>query len=274
MTHDPIDKGASAVAGKRVQKPVRRKKKRGKALLISRLVRLAMLAVAVSFLCLTAMGIRACVQFFSRLPDPVQSAVQQVGDASLPQAEDPSASVVPQVRGIVTVDPGHGGIDPGCGEEGGLEKDIVLPISEHLKQYLEEAGVTVVMTRQSDKTVSLDKRAATANNAGSDLFVSIHCNSYEGEARGMDVYYHKSEPAKLLAQDILDRAAAYGLTVRQVQKNNYQVLWDTDMPAVLVETGFVTDPTDLAELLDPKHQQTVARAVADAVLAYLDANAA
>lgn len=260
------------MAGKRVQKPVRRKKKRGKALLISRLIRLAMLAAAVSCLCLAAFGIRACVRFFSQLPAPAQSIVQEDGDTSLPQEED--VPVIRQVSGIVTVDPGHGGIDPGCGEEGGLEKDIVLPISEHLKQFLEEAGVTVVMTRQSDKTVSLDKRAITANNAGSDLFVSIHCNSYEGEARGMDVYYHKSEPAKLLAQDILDCSAALGITTRQVQKNNYQVLWDTDMPAVLVEAGFVTDPTDLAALLDPNHQKTVACAIADAVLSYLDTHAA
>lgn len=262
------------MAGKRVQKPVRRKKKRGKALLISRLIRLAMLAVLVSCVCLAALGIRACVEFFSRLPAPAQSTVQESDDTSRLPEEEPSVSVIQQVSGIVTVDPGHGGIDPGSGEDGGLEKDIVLPISEYLKQFLEEAGVTVVMTRQSDKTVSLDKRAITANNAGSDLFVSIHCNSYEGEAWGMDVYYHKSEPAKLLAQDILDRAAALGLTTRQVQKNNYQVLWDTDMPAVLVETGFVTDPTDLANLLDPTHQKTVARAVADAVLSYLDTHAA
>lgn len=263
------------MAGKRVQKPVRRKKKRGKALLISRLVRLAMLAVVVSFLCLAAFGIRACVRFFSRLPtSPTQQVEQTLGDTSQPQTEGPAVPTIRSVSGIVTVDPGHGGIDPGCGEEGGLEKDIVLPISARLKQYLEEAGVTVVMTREADKTVSLDKRAATANNAGSDLFVSIHCNSYEGEARGMDVYYHKSEPAKLLAQDILDRAAALGITTRQIQKNNYQVLWDTEMPAVLVETGFVTDPTELAALLDPDHQKTVARAIADAVLAYLDAHVA
>lgn len=259
------------MAGKRVQKPVRRKKKQGKALFISRLIRLAMLAVLVSCLCLAALGIRACVGFFSRLPAPAQSAVQSAGDTSL-LPEEADAPIVRQVTGIVTVDPGHGGIDPGCGEEGALEKDIVLPIAEQLKQFLEEAGVTVVMTRETDKTVSLDKRAATANNAASDLFVSVHCNSYEGEARGMDVYYHKSEPAKLLAQDILDRAAAQGLTARQVQKNNYQVLWDTDMPAVLVETGFLTDPTDLANLLDPTHQKAIARAVADAVLAYLEAN--
>ena len=259
------------MAGKRLQK---RKKKQGKALLISRLIRLGMLAVVLACLTLAALGVRACVSFFSRLPAPAQSVSQEDTDVSLPP-EEPSVPAVRPVRGIVTVDPGHGGIDPGCGEEQNhLEKDIVLPIAMHLKQLLEQAGVTVIMTRTTDDTVSLDDRAVIANNAGSNLFVSVHCNSYEGQARGMDVYYHKSEPAKLLAQSILDEAAALGVTTRQIQKNNYQVLWDTDMPAVLVETGFLTDPTDLAQLLDPAHQKLVAQAIANAVLAYLDAEPA
>jgi N-acetylmuramoyl-L-alanine amidase len=258
------------VAGKRLQK---RKKKQGKALLISRLIRLGMLAVLLACLALTALGIRACANYFSKLPAPAQSMAQEDMDISRP-LEEPSVPAVQPIRGIVTVDPGHGGIDPGCGTEGGLEKDIVLPIAMHLRQLLEQAGVTVVMTRTTDDTLSLDDRAILANNAGSDLFVSVHCNSYEGQARGMDVYYHKSESAKLLAQSILDEAAVLGLTTRQIQKNNYQVLWDTDMPAVLVETGFLTDPTDLAQLLDPAHQQTVARAIANAVLAWLDTESA
>ena len=135
-----------------------------------------------------------------------------------------------------------------------------------LRDMLEEAGVAVVMTRQTDESVSLDRRAVIANEAGSDLFVSIHCNSYEGAARGMDVYYHKSEPAKELAQAILDQAAVLGIKTREIQKNNYQVLWDTDMPAVLVETGFVTDPEEYALLRQEDYQEKIAQAVALAVL--------
>jgi len=178
------------------------------------------------------------------------------------------------VSGVVTVDPGHGGSDPGCGEEGSQEKDIVLAISMQLRQMLEETGVTVVMTRQTDEMVSLDDRAVIANNAASDLFISVHCNSFEGQARGMDCYYHKAEPAKQLAQAILDEAAALGITTREVQKNNYQVLWDTDMTAVLVETGFLTDPEECALLCEPDYQQKVAQAIAAAVLDALQAKAA
>ena len=262
------------MAGKRLQKPARRKKKRGMALLISRLIRLGMVAVLLSFLYLAILGIRWCANWVSALPAPAQSeALQEPDDMSDPQSP-PAIPTVQFIRGIVTVDPGHGGVDPGCGDTDALEKDLVLSISTKLAQLLEQAGVTVVMTRTTDETVSLDDRAVMANSAASHLFVSIHCNSYEGEARGMDCYYHKNDSAKQLAQAILDRAGELGIVTRQVQKNNYQVLWDTDMPAVLVETGFLTDPKDRTALRDPAHQDTVARAIADAVLDYLTAQTA
>lgn len=266
------------MAGKRLQKPARRKEKKGMALLISRLLRLGALAALLACAWLVALGVRACADYFADIG--AASAVHgQQEDHSAPDLpadapEEPCVFAECSVSGVVTVDPGHGGIDPGCGEEGALEKNIVLPIAMKLKDMLEEAGVTVVMTRQTDETVSLDDRAVIANNAGSDLFVSIHCNSYEGEARGMDCYYHKAQPAQELAQSILDQAAALGITTRQVQKNNYQVLWDTDMTAVLVETGFLTDPEECALLCDAEYQQTVAQAIATAVINALQADAA
>ena len=265
------------MAGKRLQKPARRKKKRGVALLVSYLVRAGMLAALLACAWLVALGVNACADYFKDTGAvfAVQDRQEDESVADAPGAsEELSVFAGLAVGGVVTVDPGHGGIDPGCGEEGALEKDIVLPISMHVKNMLEEAGVSVVMTRQMDETVSLDDRAIMANNAGSDLFVSIHCNSYEGEARGMDCYYYKAQPAQELAQSILDEAAALGITTRQVQKNNYQVLWDTDMTAVLVETGFLTDPNECFLLCDADYQKTVAQAIAGAVLKTLQAQPA
>ena len=251
------------MTGKRLQ---RRRKKQGRALLISRLIRLGMLAVVLLVLSLTAFGIRACIRSFSSLSAPAQSVLQE-GDGGLQTSEDPVLPVVQPVYGVVTVDPGHGGSDPGCGDTDAPEKDIVMPISMEVKRLLEQAGVTVVMTRQTDEGVSLDERAIIANEAGSDLFVSIHCNSFEEETvRGMDCYYHRAEPAKQLAQAILDEAAGLGIVTREVQKNNYQVLWDTDMTAVLVETGFLTNPEEYALLCSEAYQKNVARAIAGAVL--------
>lgn len=259
------------MAGKRLQKPTRRKRKQGMALLISYLIRAGILAALLACAWLIALGVNACADYFEGAGTAAAAQDQQQEDKSgAPDvSRPPEASYVSaglSVDGVVTIDPGHGGVDPGCGEEGALEKDIVLPISMHVKELLEQAGVTVVMTRQSDEDVSLDERAIIANNAGSDLFVSIHCNSFEGEARGMDCYYHKSQSAQELAQAILDASAALGIDTRQVQQNNYQVLWDTDMTAVLVETGFLTDPEECALLCDAQYQKTVAQAIAAAIL--------
>ena len=257
------------MAGKRLQKPVRRRKKRGMALLISYLVRAGMLAVLLACAVLVAFGLKVCADHFREISAGSSAENQQQqagGEEQVQLPEEPSVFAGFSVGGVVTVDPGHGGGDPGCGEEVALEKDIVLPISLKLRDMLEEAGITVVMTRQTDQSVSLDQRAIIANNAGSDLFVSIHCNSYEGAARGMDVYYHKAEPAKELAQAVLDQATSLGIHTREVQKNNYQVLWDTDMPAVLVETGFVTDPEEYALLREEEYQEKMAQAIALAVL--------
>ncbi|MBE6973170.1 MAG: N-acetylmuramoyl-L-alanine amidase [Ruminococcaceae bacterium] len=254
------------MAGKRLQK---RRKKKGMALLISRLLRLGLLVVLLACAGLATFGIKACADYFRDMSAGVADQSQQPqigGEEEIHPPEEPSVFAGFSVSGVVTVDPGHGGSDPGCGEEGALEKDIVLPISLMLRDMLEEAGITVIMTRQQDEHISLDDRAEIANNAGSDLFVSIHCNSYEGEARGMDVYYHKSEPAKELAQAVLDQAAALGIRTREVQKNNYQVLWDTDMPAVLVETGFLTNPEECALLQQEEYQEKIAQAAALAVL--------
>lgn len=264
------------MAGKRLQKPTRRRKKRGKALLISYLVRAGMLAALLACVWLAVLGLRACADWVGSMgADRAALTAQEEPEANAPRLpEEPAVPAGPSVWGTVTIDPGHGGVDPGCGQEGGLEKDIVLPISMALKDLLEQAGVTVVMTRQTDETVSLDRRAEIANAAGSDLFVSVHCNSFEGEARGMDCYYHKSEPAKALAQLILDKAAERGIKARNVQKNNYQVLWDTDMTAVLVETGFLTDPEECALLCSPEYQQRVAQAIGAAVLETLGAGLA
>lgn len=259
--------------GKRVaQRTKQRRKKRGMALAVSYLIRLGLLVALLGCVWLAVLGVRACVDWFAAAP--VETAAQSSSAPDTDTEQELFVPAGPRVEGVVTVDPGHGGIDPGCGQEGALEKDIVLPISFRLKELLEQAGVTVVMTRQTDETVSLDRRADIANRAASDLFVSVHCNSFEGPASGMDCYYHKSEPAKQLAQTVLDRASELGINTRQVQKNNYQVLWDTDMTAVLVETGFLTDPEECALLCDPDYQNTVAQAIAAAVLDTLQAGLA
>lgn len=174
--------------------------------------------------------------------------------------------VVVEKKGIVVVDPGHGGGDPGCGPAGAYEKDIVLSISMILKDMLEEQNITVVMTRETDKGVSLADRTVIANDAKADLFVSIHCNAFEGKASGLECYYHEDDVGKQMAVDVTAAAAAHGIRTREVRTQDYQVLRGTQMPAVLVEVGFLTDETERAQLLTEEHQTKLADAMMQAVL--------
>ena len=113
---------------------------------------------------------------------------------------------------VVVLDPGHGGKFPhdGAHGRGGLvEKDVSLAVAQKTKELLEAAGATVVLTRESDDDVSLADRARVANDAGADLFLSIHCNSMESRedrkvTRGVETYFLSPDPtdaeAKLLAE--------------------------------------------------------------------------
>jgi len=113
---------------------------------------------------------------------------------------------------VVVLDPGHGGKFPhdgAHGRRGLIEKNISLAVAQKTKEVLELAGATVVLTREKDDDISLAERARIANEAGADLFLSIHCNSMETRAdrqitRGVETYFLSPDPtdaeAKMLAE--------------------------------------------------------------------------
>jgi len=123
-----------------------------------------------------------------------------------------AATAEPRRALVVVLDPGHGGAYPydGAHGRGGLvEKDVALAVALRTKEAMEEAGVTVVLTREADADLSLPRRAQIANEAGADLFLSIHCNSMPKLkdrllTRGVETYFLSPDPtdsdAKLLAE--------------------------------------------------------------------------
>ncbi|MGK7926902.1 MAG: N-acetylmuramoyl-L-alanine amidase [Spirulina sp.] len=178
----------------------------------------------------------------------------------------------PRTRVVVTLDPGHGGRDPGAIGVGGLqEKNVILPISREVAQILEKHGVTVVLTRRDDRFVSLSGRAAMANRAGSDIFVSIHANS-AGRSRtqvnGAETFYYAT--GRRLAQNIQNRIIRdTGMKNRGVKQARFYVLRHTAMPAALVEVGFVTGRSDAAKLSSPRFRSQMAQAIANGILDYI-----
>lgn len=181
----------------------------------------------------------------------------------------------------IAVDPGHGGDQPGAvypnrQGENVQEKDLTLPIALKLADILEEMGYHVVLTRDTDRSVSLSERAQLANAAGADLFVSVHCNALtQTSYQGIFTYHYPgSTKGEALARQVqAGVAAATGGIDRGILSANFQVLRETTMPAVLVETGFMSNLDELALLCDGTYQQKLAQGIADGVAAYLEQQA-
>lgn len=172
----------------------------------------------------------------------------------------------------ICVDAGHGGSDPGAIGTAPFrleEKRLALEIALVLEVELAERGHRIVMTRRRDRTLGLSSRARFANRLRADLFVSIHANAALAPAvEGMEVYHFPgSAGGRRVACAVLA-----SLTIafpahnnRGTKEANFAVLRETRMPAILVETEFITSPRQLAFLSDPVQQEAVAEAIADGI---------
>ena len=168
----------------------------------------------------------------------------------------------------IVIDPGHGGNDAGAiGPTGVMEKNVTLKVSLELKKLLEAEGATVILTRETDRTVSekgakasdieeLGARCEVANRNGADIFISIHADSFtRPEARGTTGYYYSKSTsgrgqklADCIRRNLVEQL---GTPSRGTQPCNFYVVKHTDMPATLIELGFISNK-DEEKLLDSK----------------------
>ena len=167
----------------------------------------------------------------------------------------------------IVIDPGHGGFDRG-GIPGQrvLEKNMTLDVSLRLKPILEKAGYRVIMTRSTDIFVPLGARVAVANSTPNAIFVCIHFNSAgRSGARGIETYFYSTESAPLAAS--IHSAVVGGAPSenRGVRRRGYFVLRRTTVPAVLVECGFLTNPTEAQYALTPAYRQKLAQEIAKGI---------
>ncbi|MEJ1932188.1 N-acetylmuramoyl-L-alanine amidase [Nostoc sp. NIES-2111] len=198
-----------------------------------------------------------------QLPDPNNPR------PSLPQ---PGTRPIPRGKVVVLIDPGHGGKDPGAIGIGGVrEKDIILPISERIAQTLQQNGVQVVLTRNSDYFVSLPGRVQMAERVGADVFVSIHANSAgagRADVSGLETYYYDNGLglARVVHNNILQ---SVNVRDRGVRRARFYVLRKSSMPSILVETGYLTGRDDVSKLRNAAYQRQMADAIARGILQYL-----
>lgn len=188
--------------------------------------------------------------------------------------EVPGGTETPGRAPLVVLDPGHGGTAPGAIYGGTEEKDLNLAIASQAAALLEEAGVRVLMTRTGDWDVGLYDRTALANGQGADLFVSVHCNASltNPEARG--IYTAAADRqgegwvlAEVLRQTMMAAAGAEDMGTEP--RPNLAVLRTAQVPAALVECGYMSTPAELELLCQPDYQLQLAQGIAEGVLTYL-----
>lgn len=184
---------------------------------------------------------------------------------------------------IITLDPGHGGSDPGAiGASGLKEKQITLEISMRVKDLLEKEGAKVFMTRTTDKDVyapnasdraELQARVNVAEKHNSDLFLSLHINSSVNKSVGgfSSYYYPKTDNDLKIAKAIQDKFAKnFGVDNLGVRQANFYVVKRCSMPATLLEMCFISNPKEEKLMKSKWFQKKTARLIVEGVKNYFD----
>lgn len=185
----------------------------------------------------------------------------------------------------IVIDVGHGGSDPGkVGIQGIKEKDVNLAIARYLKDYLIAEDYTVYMTRETDQglydeSVSNKKKSDLSNRIqfvqkkNASCMISIHQNSYPDTIQhgAQTFYYEGREEDKNFAQYVQDALLAFDPSnTRQIKSStSYYILKNAQVPSILIECGFLSNPEETANLTDPNYQKQIAYAIAIGTCRYL-----
>lgn len=175
---------------------------------------------------------------------------------------------------VIALDPGHGGEDTGMTGGSAVEKDVDLKICSKLEIMLESQGYQVILTRTDDTRISKEERVAAVNESGADLLVSVHCNYSETDtelAGAVSCYQNKNKQSKSLAESIqLELTAECKAIDNGIEAGNYTILNDVEMPAVLIQPGYLSNEAEAANLAEDTYQNDVAKGIAYGIIASLD----
>lgn len=184
----------------------------------------------------------------------------------------------------IIIDPGHGGHDTGTqsiSKPRYQEKSLNLVTAKFVRDFLQQLGYQVTMTREEDKFISLDRRAKIANELKPTIFVSIHYNSAPlAEAEGIEVFFYQSKEKESKERMVKSKRLAHAVLKnivtetkaksRGVKHGNFLVIRQTTMPAILVEGGFVTNEAELQNLKDPVYLKRLAWGIVRGIEEYLN----
>lgn len=198
-------------------------------------------------------------------------------------------SSAPVTNKVIVLDAGHGGFDSGATANGIVEKDINLEVAMRLKEYFEQGGAVVIITRESDESTAskeetgisakksdLQVRKYVADNSEADIFISIHMNKFpESKYRGAQVFYSdKQKEGKILGdeiqqglKDVLDDG---NTRIAKKIDGGVFLLKNTTIPSVIVECGFISNPQEASLLQKEEYQQKLAWGIYVGVVRYFN----
>ena len=260
---------------KQYQKRKKLRKRKIKRLMIAYLLRTIVILIPIIMMILMVCG---CLYIYERFTKEDEKGNKYTDiytgiytDKNAGNDVAPVASTENNAPGFcVVVDAGHGGSDGGTVSGRAVEKDINLSVALKLKAILENDNIEVILTRSSDENISLADRTSVANDSNADFFISLHCNYYEKDARiaGLECYYNNSNAAesKGYAESIINAVSlSEDIETRYAKTEGYYVLRNTQMPAVLVEMGFLSNYSESQKLLDDDYQESLAQRIAEGI---------
>ncbi len=173
-------------------------------------------------------------------------------------------------RARVVVDAGHGGKDQGASRGGILEKHMNLKVALKLKKALEARGITVYMTRTTDKYLTLKQITQVNNYHHPDAFISIHHNASKNPAiSGVETYYYTPQSKPLATKVHRSMVSTLGVNHRGTRRTMFYVIHHTRVPAILCEVGYLSNSQERRELLSEERQEAQVNAIAEGVVDYL-----
>lgn len=168
-------------------------------------------------------------------------------------------------QAVIVLNPGHGGDDVGAmsNNEAYYEKDVTLSTAKAVKKALEAAGATVIMTRDTDQTESLDSITEKAMANQADAFISFHFDStdYANSASGVTTYYYYNTYEDLAESINQQLSSLLPLENRGIEYGDFEVIRETTQPSLLLELGYMNNDSDLQTFLTSSYQNKVAKAV-------------
>jgi len=173
----------------------------------------------------------------------------------------------------IMLDPSHGGKDPGSiGIDGIKEKDIALDYTQTVANELEKQGATVLLTRTSDNYVSLEDRVRISESYATDAFISLHFNAFtSSDPNGVSTHYYDANDDHELANHVQGALQQQtGFKDRGVRQDDYHVLRKNSDTSILVELGFITNPSDVQAIQNNENASAVATAIADGLQQYFN----